>query len=99
MKRPNRKRQPITLTLDPEVVAKVRALGGNLSRIAESALKDFISRNRPENSLFGDCPASYDNPMYAKSGGAGEGIRTLEAQRATRSQGVRVTWLRYPGTK
>ena len=39
-----RRKQKVTINLDPEVVRKARELGLNISKIAENALKEYIKR-------------------------------------------------------
>ena len=39
-----RRKQKVTINLDPEVVRKARELGLNISKIAENALKEYIER-------------------------------------------------------
>ena len=39
-----RRKQKVTINLDPEVVRKARELGLNISKIAENALKEYIIR-------------------------------------------------------
>ena len=71
-------------------------------RPLQRAFEDFIRRNKPVKKSWN----SHDSDYTVKGGlekrlfhqcGAGEGIRTLEAQRATGSQIRRLTWLGYPG--
>ncbi len=57
MKSPNRKRQVTTLTLDPEVVKEAREAGLNISRVAESAIKQALARLKNDN-----CPTSFEHP-------------------------------------
>lgn len=44
MKKVRRKRQPLTITVNPKVIKEAKALGLNLSVISENALKEAISR-------------------------------------------------------
>lgn len=44
MKEVRRKRMPLTLTVDPKVVKEAKALGLNLSVVAENAFKEAIKR-------------------------------------------------------
>lgn len=44
MKKVRRKRQPLTITVNPKVIKEAKALGLNLSVVAENALKEAISR-------------------------------------------------------
>ncbi len=44
MKEAKRKRQPLTITVNPKVVREAKALGLNLSVVSENALKEAIAR-------------------------------------------------------
>ena len=44
MKKVRRKRQPLTITVNPKVIKKARALGLNLSVVAERAYVEAIAR-------------------------------------------------------
>jgi len=44
MKEVKRKRQPLTITVNPKVIKEAKALGLNLSVVAENAFKEAISR-------------------------------------------------------
>ena len=57
MKRPNRKRQVTTITLGPEVVKEAREAGLNISRVAETAIKQALERLKGT-----DCPAPSERP-------------------------------------
>lgn len=48
MKEVRRKRQPLTITVDPKVVKEAKALGLNLSVVAERAYREAISRLKGE---------------------------------------------------
>ena len=56
-----RRKQKVTINLDPKVVRKARELGLNISKIAENALKEYIKRlessdykNNVSSNSFGD---------------------------------------------
>lgn len=44
MKEVKRKRQPLTITVNPKVIKEAKALGLNLSVVSENALKEAIAR-------------------------------------------------------
>jgi len=44
MKKVKRKRLPLTITVNPKVTTEARALGLNLSVVAENAFKEAIAR-------------------------------------------------------
>lgn len=44
MKEVKRKRQPLTITVNPKVVKEAKALGLNLSVVAENAYREAIAR-------------------------------------------------------
>jgi post-segregation antitoxin (ccd killing protein) len=48
MKEVKRKRQPLTITVNPQVVKDAKALGLNLSVVAERAYREAISRLKGE---------------------------------------------------
>lgn len=44
MKKVRRKRMPLTITVDPKIVKEAKALGLNLSMVAENAFREMIAR-------------------------------------------------------
>ena len=64
-----------SIRIDEKVFREAKALGLNISVVAENALREAISALK--RSKGSDCPAPHDNPMRVKCVAPGKGFEPL----------------------
>lgn len=62
-------KKPVNLSLDPTLLQEARALGLNISRIAESGLRDAVRRAREKEWQRDNAPAMADYNDWIEQNG------------------------------